>query len=101
MPFAAFKKKGYVIMKEFDFTIGDPLGLHARPAGMLVKEAQRFESEFTVTLARSGKSASLKRLLAVMGLGAKGGDRITVLVQGRDEEAAARAIERWLKEHLA
>lgn len=87
-------------MKEFAFVIGDPLGLHARPAGMLVKEAQRFESEINAVLERSGKSASLKKVLAVMGLGAKGGDCLKVTVQGRDEEAAARTIERWLKEKL-
>ena len=87
-------------MKEFECLIGDPLGIHARPAGHLVKLAQEFESDATMTLARNGKSASLKRLLAVMGLGAKGGDRIRVTVSGKDEEAAARAIERWLAEHL-
>ncbi len=87
-------------MKEFGFVIGDPIGLHARPAGMLVKEVQRFESECTMTVERNGKSASLKKLLAVMGLGAKGGDRVKVVVQGRDEEAAAKAIERWLKENM-
>lgn len=87
-------------MKEFEFTIGDPLGIHARPAGTLVQKARDFESDFTVILKRNGKSASLKRLLAVMGLGAKGGDEITVLVQGKDEDVAARAIERWLVEHL-
>ena len=88
-------------MREFEFTIGDPLGIHARPAGLLVKTAQAFESNVTVTLKRNGKSASLKRLFAVMGLGAKGGDCITVLVQGTDEEAAAKALERWLKENLS
>ena len=87
-------------MITFHYTINDPLGIHARPAGHLVKLAQEFESEATMTLARNGKSASLKRLLAVMGLGAKGGDRVRVTFSGKDEEAAARAIERWLAEHL-
>lgn len=87
-------------MKEFEFVIGDPLGIHARPAGMLVKEAQRFRSDCTMVVERNGKSASLKKLLAVMGLGAKGGDRVKVVVQGNDEEAASKAIERWLKENM-
>lgn len=87
-------------MKEIVFTVGDPLGLHARPAGNLVKLAQSFKSEGTITLERSGKCASVKRLLAVMGLGVKGGDRITLLVKGEDEEEAARAIETWLEENL-
>ncbi len=88
-------------MKEVEFVIGDPLGIHARPAGLLVKEAQRFESEFLLTVERNGKSASLKKLLAVMGLGAKKGDRLKITIQGNDEQAAAKAIERWMKEHLA
>lgn len=87
-------------MKEFEFTIVDSLGIHARPAGQLVKLAQGFESEVTVTLWRSGKSASLKRLLAVMGLGAREGDRLYVRVEGPDERTAADEIERWLTEHL-
>ncbi len=88
-------------MKEFSFTVGDPLGIHARPAGLLVQKAKEFESDFTVTLQRNGKCASLKRLLAVMGLGVKGGDSITVLVQGKDEAAAAQGVEQWMKENLA
>jgi phosphocarrier protein len=87
-------------MKEFAFIIGHPLGIHARPAAQLVQLSSRFESEATVTLARSGKSASLKRLLAVMGLGAKGGDRLLVRIEGRDEKEAQAAIEEWLREHL-
>ena len=87
-------------MKHIEFTVGDPLGLHARPAGLLVKLAQGFESEATLTLSRSGKSASLKRLLAVMGLAVKGGDRVSITVQGEDEEEAAAALTRWLNEHL-
>lgn len=87
-------------MKEFELTVSDPLGLHARPAGQLVKVAQGFESESTLTLLRTGKAASLKRLLAVMGLAVKGGDRIRVTVQGEDEEVAAAALSAWLREHL-
>lgn len=87
-------------MISFDFTVGDPLGLHARPAGLLVKVAQGFASESTLTLERTDKSASLKKLLAVMSLGVKGGDRIRVSVEGADEEKAAEAIERWLRENM-
>lgn len=87
-------------MRQFDFAVRDPLGLHARPAGMLVKLAQGFESEATVRLERTDQEVSLKRLLAVMGLGVKGGDRITVTVNGADEAQAVAAMEAWLKEHL-
>ena len=36
-------------MKSFEYTIKDELGIHARPAGMLVKEAKNFASECTIT----------------------------------------------------
>ncbi len=87
-------------MKQLQYTVVDELGLHARPAGLLVKVAQGFESESTLTLERTEKSASLKRVLAVMGLGVKGGDVVSIAVEGADEQAAAEAIERWLKENL-
>ena len=87
-------------MRRIEFVVGDPLGLHARPAGLLVKVAQGFQSESTVRLTRTDKTASLKRLLAVMGLAVKGGDRITVTVNGADEAQAVAAMEAWLKEHL-
>ena len=51
-------------MIQFQYTITDPNGLHARPAGLLVKEAQKFSS--AVKLTRGEKSADLKRLFAVM-----------------------------------
>ena len=87
-------------MKTIEFTVRDELGLHARPAGLLVKLAQGFSCESTIYLARTDKTASLKRLLAVMGLGVKGGDNITVTLSGADEQAAADAIETWLEQNL-
>jgi phosphocarrier protein len=87
-------------VKEIGFTVKDPHGLHARPAGNFVKLAQGFQSEGTLTLERSEKSASIKRLLAVMSLGVKGGDRICILLKGEDEETAAHAIQAWLEENL-
>ena len=74
-------------MKEFTHVIADPLGLHARPAGMLVKAAAGYASSVTVT-APTGK-ADAKRLMAVMRLAAKQGMELTVTCEGADEEAAA------------
>lgn len=36
-------------MKSFEYTVKDELGIHARPAGLLVKEAKKFQSECTIT----------------------------------------------------
>lgn len=86
-------------MKQFQYTITDPIGLHARPAGLLVKAAKALDS--TVTIEKiGGKSAAATKLMAVMGLGVKGGDTISVTVEGGDEAASAAAMEQFLKENL-
>lgn len=86
-------------MKSFKYTITDPVGIHARPAGLLVQEVKSHASKITITNP-AGKSADAKKLLALMGLGIKQGDEITVTVEGDDEDAAATAVESFLKEHL-
>lgn len=85
-------------MKEFKYTIKDEIGIHARPAGLLVKEAGKFESKITVS--KDGKSAEAKKLFGIMGLGVKCGDEVTVTAEGADEEAAAAAIEEFFKANL-
>lgn len=84
-------------MKKFTHTIKDENGIHARPAGLLVKEAGKFLSDITITCAE--KSVNAKRLFAVLGLGIKCGDQITVTVSGSDENAAAEALELFCKEN--
>lgn len=85
-------------MKEFNYTITDPQGIHARPAGMLVKEAAKFQS--AITIEKDGKTGDAKRIFAVMGLAAKCGNTITVKVDGIDEDEAAKAIEEFLKANM-
>ncbi len=86
-------------MKEFKFAITDPVGIHARPAGLLVKAVKEFGSKVTITNA-DGKTVDAKKLLALMGLGIKQGDTVTVSVEGDDENAAAEFIEKFMKENL-
>ena len=85
-------------MKTFTYTIKDDLGIHARPAGLLVKTAKNFNSE--ITIAKDGKSVNALKLMALMGLGVKCGDTITVTVSGEDEEPAASAMEEFFKSNL-
>lgn len=85
-------------MISFTHVISDPLGLHARPAGMLVKAAAGFASSVSIT-APSGK-ADAKRIMAVMRLSAKQGQELTFSVEGPDETAAAEALQAFLKENL-
>lgn len=85
-------------MKEFTYVLKDENGIHARPAGLLVKEAAKFASK--VTVQKGEKSADGKRLFALMGLGAKKGDELKILVEGADEEDAAAALESFLEGNL-
>ncbi|MCB6365252.1 HPr family phosphocarrier protein [Intestinibacillus massiliensis] len=85
-------------MKRIEYTITDPLGIHARPAGLLVKAAQGFESK--ITIATDAKSADARRIMALMGLCVKGDQAITVTCEGPDEDAAAEGMESFLKANL-
>ena len=85
-------------MKSFEYTITDPVGIHARPAGILVKEIKKFAS--TVTVNKGEKSVNALKLMALMGMGIKQGDTIRVDVEGADEENAAAEIEAFFKANL-
>lgn len=82
-------------MKEFTYTITDPQGIHARPAGLAVKEAKKFESK--ITIEKGSKKGDLKKIFTVMALGVKQGEEIKVTVDGSDEEHAVHEIENSLK----
>lgn len=86
-------------MKTFQYTITDPVGIHARPAGLLVKAAKALDS--TVTIEKEGgRSAAATKLMALMGMGIKQGDVVTVTVEGGDEEANAAAMEQFFQTNL-
>ena len=85
-------------MKAFDYTIPDRLGMHARPAGLFVKEAAKFPCK--VTIAKDGKEVDAKRILGVMSLGVKKDQEITVACNGDQEDEAATELEQFLKENL-
>lgn len=86
-------------MKEFVYTITDPLGIHARPAGLLVRAIKGLDSTVTITKA-DGKSAGGSKLMALMGLAIKQGDTVTVTVEGSNEEADAATLEQFFKDNV-
>ena len=85
-------------MKNFRYKITDKVGIHARPAGMLAKEAKNFESE--ITIEKDGKKVNVERLMQVMGMGIKCGDTIQVTVCGNDEDAALCAMKKFFRDNL-
>lgn len=85
-------------MKTFTYTIKDPAGIHARPAGVIVQEAKKFQS--TITAKYNGKSADLKRIFTVLALCAKCGAQLEIEISGTDEDAAEVAIKQALESKL-
>ena len=85
-------------MREFKYVIKDAEGIHARPAGMFVKEAAAFPCK--VTIEKDGKEADAKRIFGVMGLGVKNGEEIFMTAEGADEAEAIEGMEQFFKENL-
>lgn len=85
-------------MKEIQYVVKDSAGIHARPAGLLVKKAAEFSSK--ITLKKDGKSADARRLFSIMGLAVKQGDTLTIEIEGDDEAVAAEALQAFLEANL-
>ena len=85
-------------MKTFEYTIKDELGIHARPAGLLVKEAKKYESECTIT--KDGKTKKLTQLMMLMSLGVKQGETVTVTAEGANEDAAIAGLKEFFEANL-
>lgn len=85
-------------MKEFTHTIADPVGIHARPAGILVKAANTFKS--SISMQKGEKKADVKRLFALMSLAVKTGETVIIRVEGEDEDAAAQKMARLMQDNF-
>lgn len=85
-------------MKQFEYTIKEPVGIHARPAGLLAKEGKKYQS--VITVIKGDKKSDVRKLMALMGLGVKCGETVTVTVEGADEETAAPAIQAFFEANL-
>ena len=85
-------------MKSIEYTIQDAQGIHARPAGLLIKKLKEFSA--VPTLTKDGKSAEAKKLMALMGLGVKCGDPIEVQITGEDEDKACEELKEFFEKNL-
>jgi len=77
---------------ERQVTVSNPLGVHARPAAMIVQTATRFQSE--IWLIKDGRKVNGKSMLGVMTLAAEMGAIVTIGAEGPDEAKAVDAIVR-------
>lgn len=85
-------------MKEFTYVITDPEGIHARPAGELVKVAKGFQCDIKLT--KDGKSGDCKKIFGLMGLAVKNGNEVIVTFDGEDEEAAYEGVSKFMQENM-
>ena len=85
-------------MIAFQYTIQDSAGIHARPAGALVKLAK--ETDCDCCMKYGDKQAELTKIFAVMSLGVKCGDTVTVEVSGEGEKETAEKLKKFLEENL-
>ena len=85
-------------MKTFTYIITDEIGIHARPAGLLVKVAKKYTSK--IVLSAICKSAEATKLMAIMGLGVKNGQEVEIAIEGGDEEFAFEGMKLFMEQNL-
>ena len=85
-------------MKELTYVIKDEIGIHARPAGNLVRTLKDTKSK--VTIECKGKSADAKKIFSLLSLAAKCGDAIKFIIDGEDEEKVYDDLLKYLNENL-
>lgn len=78
-------------VKQFSYVLTKPHALHSRPVGNLMREISRFSSSVQLTL--GDQLIGLKQTRLLMRAGS--GSRVTVTVDGKDEEAAVAAIQNY------
>lgn len=85
-------------MKQFSYVLTNQDALQTRPMGNLMREASRFSSR--VSVKNGAKAAALRELREMMNLNMTCGSRVTVTVEGKDEEAAVAAIQNYFVENM-
>ena len=81
-----------------NYIIAAPEGIHARPATALIRLTKKFKS--TVSLKKNQNLIGLNSMLNILAIGAKGGESITVIIEGEDEAEAAEAIDTFFAQEL-
>ena len=85
-------------MKQFTYTVQDEMGIHARPAGQVVKFAKTLQSK--VTIEKDGAVADAKRMISLLSLNVLKGETITVRLEGETEEQDAADAEAFFHQTL-
>ena len=83
-------------MKEFKYVVTDAEGIHARPAGILVKAIAKKTSDIKIKKAGDTREVNAKSIMGMMSLALLNGEEILVDAEGADEAEAVAAIEEFL-----
>ena len=83
-------------MKEFKYVVTDAQGIHARPAGILVKAIAKKTSDIKIKKAGDAREVNAKSIMGMMSLALLNGEEILVDAEGADEAEAVAAIEEFL-----
>ncbi len=85
-------------MVEFTYTVKDPKGIHARPAGVITAELEKFKSDAVVIV--NEKIVDLHKVMPFIGSGIRQKDHLTIRVEGEDEKECAEALKKAFAENL-
>lgn len=85
-------------MIQFTYTVQDDMGIHARPAGQIVKLAKDLQSK--VTIEKNGVCADARRLISLLGLNVLKGETVTVRIEGETEQQDAASVESFFQQTL-
>ena len=86
-------------MKQYVYTMKDPLGIHARPAGLIAKLAKEY-ADTNILISYNGKEVKATSMMKLMSLGVKQGTQITITAEGANEDAAIIALSEFFNNNL-
>ncbi len=80
-------------MKSFIAIVSDEIGIHARPASVVISSASKFESDLQLITTKDNKQANLKSVMQVLSLAVRYEAEIKVTAEGSDEDEAIEHIK--------
>ena len=86
------------LMMERTFTVLNKMGLHARPAAMLVQLLQKFES--SILLRKDDQEVDGKSIMGILTLTAEFGSKLTVVADGADESSVMNSVSEFFNHQM-
>lgn len=86
--------KGGNTLKSEKVILGNEVGLHARPAALLIKEASKYKSQ--INIIKEEKNYNGKSIISILSMAAIKGDELTVLAEGEDEAEAVNSLKEFI-----